>query len=176
MPRRLSEGYNTEVAWELLDPTLATKVAAFSVEQELYPDETTAHIHVRSTATVGLDVSGVVVGIATVEKVLVPQLDTHMWQYRTFIAKTHRQSHLASVMLLETRNFFEDMYVSAKNRECMGMYMEVDNEMLKRVRNHAIWPNSNFVYIGKNERGDHLRVYYFPDARLTDTPPVRTLV
>ena len=49
-----------------------------------------------------------------------------------------------------------------------GRAMEVvyDDEGLKTYFNRALWLPLNFNFIGENKRGDHVRVHYFPGARV----------
>lgn len=50
------------------------------------------------------------------------------------------------------------------------MIFEVENEGLKEYFNGALWLPLEFTFVGENERGDHVRVRYFPGA-LAPAPP-----
>ena len=41
---------------------------------------------------------------------------------------------------------------------------EVENEGLKRHFDDALSLPTDFTFIGENQRGDHVRVHYFPGA------------
>jgi hypothetical protein len=47
--------------------------------------------------------------------------------------------------------------------------MEIENPEVKAARSEAVWsadwaPGVRYTFIGENEKGDHVRVHWFPGA------------
>jgi hypothetical protein len=95
-----------------------------------------------------------------------PQLRMDLWYYRTFVASAHRQSNLAAQLIFRNRDLLERRFVSGEDLRAQGVVFELENEGMRRHLNNAYWPHSEFTFIGDNERGDHIRIHYFPGARV----------
>jgi hypothetical protein len=108
--------------------------------------------------------SGKIEGVGSVFEKFNQRLENSFYYYRSFVAPAYRRSLMATGLILHTRDHLEDAFTKGQQRENIGMIVEVENEFLKQHRNQAVWPYSKFVYIGKNGRGDHVRVYYFDGA------------
>jgi hypothetical protein len=93
------------------------------------------------------------------------QLRLDLWYYRAFVAMAHRRSSLAVQLALHGRDLLEDRFTSGEDTRAAGVIYEVENEGLKRYFNKALWLPTDFTFIGENERGDHVRVHYFPGAQ-----------
>jgi hypothetical protein len=50
------------------------------------------------------------------------------------------------------------------DRRGIGIVFEVESEPLKRLFPQAVWPRTQFVFIGETANGSHVRVCYFPGA------------
>jgi hypothetical protein len=122
---------------------------------------------VKQVFCVGRESSGKIVGVSTVYPQFNNQLENSFYYYRTFVAPDHRQTLLGTDLLMYTRNYLNDLFVKGDNTRFIGMIVEVENEYLKKYWNDGVWPKSGFIYIGKNNRGAHVRVYYFEGARIS---------
>lgn len=120
----------------------------------------------EEVALVALDETGELAAVCTVFLKHSPQLGMDLWSFRTFVAPDHRQEALARALLRGVKADLEQRFVAGVETRAPGMLVEVENEILKRARNQGIWPNTRFVFIGENAKGDHIRVYYFPGARV----------
>lgn len=111
---------------------------------------------------------GEVVGVSTAYRVYVDQLKHHLYAFRCFIDPGHRMPGLVSMLTVKTRDLLEEVHATDGPPEtrCIGMITVVENEKLMKYRNEAIWPASKMVYIGNTAKGQHIRVYYFKDARI----------
>jgi hypothetical protein len=112
-----------------------------------------------------------VVGVASAYLGRSPALRMDLWHYRTYVAAAHRQSNLAAQLIFGTRDRLEGRFVSGEDTRAGGMIFELENEGLKRHRNKAIWLHAGFTFIGENKRGDHVRVHYFPGAKVPPPDP-----
>lgn len=110
-----------------------------------------------------------VVGVSTAWLQDNGHLGMRMWNYRTFVARAHRQGDIAFLLLHVTRDELAERYASGADTRASGILMEVQNEVLKRTRNRGMWETSRFAFIGEDERGAHHRVFYFPGAEAPAT-------
>ena len=97
------------------------------------------------------------------------RLPMDMWTYRTFVATPHRQSMLAAQMFLQNLELLEQRFVSGEDTRAQGLFFELQNDMMMRSLNTAVWPLTGTTFIGENPIGAHIRVRYFTGARI---PPV----
>jgi hypothetical protein len=92
------------------------------------------------------------------------QLRMDLWYYRTYVAKPHRHSNIATQMLWASRDYLKNRFDSGEDTRAAGVIFELQNQGLKDYFNRALWLPANFTFIGENDRGDHVRVHYFPGA------------
>ena len=143
-------------------------VVDFWVREGAMP-EPVARERVGEVAVVVLDDAQRLVAVSTVYLRRHPRLGMDLWHLRGFVAGEHRRSALGYVLLYGVKDHLEERFLSGADTRAAGIIGEVENEILKKVKNEAVWPTSRFTFIGETERGDHLRVYYFPGARV---PPL----
>jgi hypothetical protein len=132
--------------------------------------EAEARTRVAEVAFVGVDGAGALVAVSTAYLAPNAQLRAQVWHCRAFVAGAHRESDIATRLVRETRRHLEGRFVSGEDPRAPGILMEVENPLLKRFANQAVWarpisPGVGWTFIGENQRGDHLRVYWFPGAR-----------
>jgi hypothetical protein len=99
-----------------------------------------------------------------------PQLGMLLWGYRAFVAATYRMETIALSLALVGYDHLRDRFLSGVDRRASGVLYVVENEGLQQRFADAIWPRTDFIFIGENERGDHVRVRYFPGALAPDPP------
>lgn len=110
--------------------------------------------------------TGRVAGVTTTYLKDHPVLRLPLWNMRAFVAHEFRQHDVGYHMLFATREYHEKQFVSGNDTRGRGLYMEIENPVIKKYRNQAVWPRSRLVFIGLNRRGDHCRVSYFEGARI----------
>jgi hypothetical protein len=92
------------------------------------------------------------------------QLRAELWHYRTYVAAAHRQFNIAVALALAGRDHLVQRYVRGEDRRGIGIIFEVENDGLKRHFPEARWMPTDFLFIGENDLGAHVRVHYFPGA------------
>jgi len=168
MSKDQSNEYLLENVWENKTPALKNEIIEFWLKYNALPSREMAEERVRQVFCIGRDgATGQIAGLGTVYEKYNQPLENSFYYYRSFVAPEHRRSLLATNLVLHTRDFLEAAFVKKDLTKCIGMFMEVENEHLQKLRNQAIWPYSGFIYIGKNEKGHHLRVYYFKGALIS---------
>ena len=106
------------------------------------------------------------VAISSVYGQVNQQIGHPFYYFRCFVEEHHRRASLALHLLVATRRELNARFVAGENPQIIGMMLEVQNEALQQFRTEAVWPRTGFVYIGRNQRGDPVRVSYFDGARI----------
>lgn len=163
----LPEGYRLENVWESKSQELRDEIVRFWLASAALPARDRAVERVDQVIFIVRHGEGGIAGVSTVYKRFNAQLNGTFYCFRCFVAEAHRQENLGAVLLLAARDFLNERFSSGKDPGAIGLFVEVENERLRRLRNQAIWPYSKLVFVGKNARGDHLRVYYFDGARIS---------
>lgn len=91
------------------------------------------------------------------------QLGVDLWYARAFVTPSGRAANVASHLLDRGRALLEERFASGEDTRAMGVWLDVENEGLKRGIPDAVWA-LGYTFIGENLRGDHVRVLYFPGA------------
>jgi hypothetical protein len=133
-----------------------------------------ARERVRQVQLVAISEEGEVAGVSTAYLGHSPQLRMDLWHYRTFVGSAHRHTNIARHLISSNRDLLERRFVSGEDARAQGMIFELEHEGMRRHLNTAIWAHSRFVFIGEDQRGWHVRVYYFPAARVPLPSPTRT--
>lgn len=108
-----------------------------------------------------------IAGVCTTYLRTPPALKLPLWHFRTFVGPEYRQKDVAFHLLHLAIEFHESRFASGADNSGRGLYMEIENPIIQRHRNEAVWPSSRLVFVGYNARGDHCRVRYFPGARIS---------
>jgi hypothetical protein len=112
-----------------------------------------------------------VAGVSTVYLEHNPQLRMDLWHYRTFVGSAHRHTNVARHLISANRDLLERRFIAGEDTRAPGMIFALENEGMQRHLNTALWAHSRFVFIGEDQHGSHIRVYYFPDARVPPPDP-----
>ena len=159
---RLDDGYRIELFAEQDAVGEGDVIDLWSRELPLSEAERNRRVHeVLLVATTG---GGELAGVSSAYLKRNDQLGMDLWYYRAFVPDRHRQSNVAVNLALIGRDHLEERFVSGRDPRAGGMIYEVENEGLKRHFDEALWLPTDFTFIGENERGDHVRVRYFPGA------------
>ncbi len=133
-------------------------------EQVLTEAQATQRIH--DVHLVATERDGGVVGVSSAYLKRNEQLRMNLWYYRAYVSKAHRESSLAAHLAVQGRDVLEDRFVSGGDTRAPGIVYEVENDGVKRYFNRGLWLHMDFIFIGENQRGDHVRVHWFPGARV----------
>jgi hypothetical protein len=109
-----------------------------------------------------------VVGVSSAYLQRNPQLRMDLWYYRAYVGREHRMSDLAGLLAIQGRDLLKGRFSRGEDTRAAGIVYEVENDGLKRYFNLALWLPTEFTFIGENQRGDHVRVHYFPGAQVPE--------
>jgi hypothetical protein len=166
---QLDEGYRIDPFAEQDSVGEQDVIDLWARESVVGPEEAQRRVHeVLLVAT--SDEEGELVGVSSAYLQRNAQLRMDLWYYRAFVATAHRKSNVAVTLAMQGRDHLQQRFVSGEDTRGAGAVYEVENEGLKRYFNDALWLPTDFLFIGENERGDHVRVRYFPGALAPDPP------
>lgn len=164
--------YRLDTVWPMLPDAVREEVVSFWLAESAIPD-LVAQERAHQLLVVARDSSGRVVGVSTALRMHVEQLGFDCFYYRTFVGRAHRARGLRSTelfwnILRESYRLLNERFLQGSDPGVLGLYAEIENRSIMRVRNEAVWQESgmNVVYIGRTQDGRHLRVWYFDSARI----------
>ncbi|MEM7114422.1 MAG: hypothetical protein AAF614_18450 [Chloroflexota bacterium] len=162
----INNNYTLTNVWENKSDALKEEIVNFWLRERALGSREQAAGRVNQVAMIARDSFGELVGICTVYPRRHPQLRHNFYHFRTFVGAMHRQNLIAAQFAVQTRDYFNDRFVAGHDQHIIGILVEAENEILKTKHTLAIWPHSGMVFVGYNQRGDHIRVFYFDGARI----------
>ena len=165
--------YHLERVWP--SPTEASRdeVVQFWLAESALPDRTVARERAHQLVLVARDSSHRIAGVSTGLPMYVDRLGFECLFYRMYVGRAHRTIGLHSTglgwrILQESYRLLNERFRSGCDRNMRGIYMEIENPSVMKVRNDAIWQENgmNVVFIGRTPDGRHMRVWYFDGARI----------
>lgn len=159
-------GYALELVWEEKSEALRREIVAFWLEHGALPSQQAAEARASQVACVVRDASGALCGVSTVYQQVHPRFGVAFHYFRCFVAAEHRRANLASNLVIAVARYFEERFKAGHDPEVLGVFMEVQNAFVQKNMNQAVWPIVPFVFVGRNQRGDQERVFFFEGAQL----------
>lgn len=164
----LLENYQLDNVWGAKTPAVQAEIVTFWLRTGALPTQEEAEKRVDQVIFLARTaVEPQIVAVSSVYLQVNLQLGYPCYYFRCFVEESHRRASLALQLLLATRQALNARFISGENTQAIGMVIEVQNDALRQFRTEAVWPRSGFVYIGRNGRGDPVRVSYFDGARIT---------
>lgn len=158
----LDGGYRIDVFSQQSAVSTEAIIDIWTREGGLSTDEARRRIDEMMLVAVGP--RGELAGISTSYLEFNHQLHAELWYVRAFVPAAHRKSRVAVSLAVIGRQHLVERYVSGEDPRGIGIIYEVEHEGLKRHFPLALWLPADFIFIGENAKGDHVRVHYFPGA------------
>jgi len=114
---------------------------------------------------IAVDRQGSLAGVTTAYLARNGQLQADMWHLRAFTPVAHRNSNVGVAIVVAARDRLIQRFVEREDQRGLGVLIEIENEGLRRRFPKGLWFETDFLLIGRNERGDDVRVHYFPGVR-----------
>jgi hypothetical protein len=152
--------------WQKVDPILADEIASFWLTQQALNDRRQAITRSQQVVFIARGNDGKIAGVSTAYKQMNLQIEHYFYYMRAFVHPDYRDGDIGRAFTRAIVAFFELLYVTGIDREVVGVFMEIENHFFQNYRRDAILQEAGFVYIGKNERGAHLRLRYFEGAQI----------
>jgi GNAT superfamily N-acetyltransferase len=109
---------------------------------------------------------GEVAGVSTTYLTTPDRLRVPVWALRVFVSEARRQLDIGRALLFASLHWHEMQFVEGVDTRGRGLYLEIENPLINRSRNDALWPETRMIFVGYNRRGDVCRVTWFPGATI----------
>lgn len=163
----LSKNYRLDNVWATKTPEIEAEIIDFWLDSGALPNREESQKRVGQVTVLGRTAAeGQIVSVSSVYPQFNQQLGYSFYYFRCFVAEEHRRAYLARHMLLATQEEFNARFVAGENLQILGMIIETQSTPLRQHRTRAVWSETGFTYIGRNERSEPVRVFYFDDARI----------
>lgn len=157
----------TKWVWQNIDEVLAEAIVEFWLEERALLDKTVARSRVSEVILIAQDRNDKIVGVTTMQIKYSGILENEFCFWRQFVAKSMRQSRLASVMGVEAYEILEHEFLKG-NLRAKGLIVVVENPFMNDYLKAAILAAVPFVYFGNNANGQQMRVCYFKGAKVLE--------
>jgi len=165
-------GIDTSYRIDVFDEQEAVDAAAvidlWTREGAMPPDE--AQRRVDELLLVATQGAAEPVAVATAYLERNAQLGMELWYVRVFVAEEHRFTRVGWTTMMIARDHLQRRFMGGQDSRGAGVVLELENEGLMSRFDEAIWLPADFTFIGENQRGDHVRVHYFPGATVPGPP------
>jgi hypothetical protein len=160
--------YIIENVWQLENSDTRKEVVDFWLAEGVIPTGENAQERAKQLVLVARDPEGKIAGVCTAYIKYYPKLVNNFYYYRSFTSKEYRHQGLSRILIKNTREFFNNLFQEGKEPGVIGMYLEVENELLKQIKK-TIWfeKHEKFIFIGTDQFGSHHRISYFDNARIS---------
>ena len=174
-PSSTSDGlhYRLEGVWPAPTAEVRGEVVNFWLAESAIPDLSVAQERAHQLLIVARAPDCQVAGVSTAQRMHVDQLGFECFYYRTFVGQSHRTLGIRSTGLVwkilgKSYRLLNERFQQGDDPGVLGLYAEMENPSIMRVRNEAIWQEDgmNFVFIGRTQEGRHKRIWYFDGARI----------
>ena len=162
---RLPSGYELQNVWREKTDRVREEIVDFWIAKGALRSREMALKRVDQVVLL-VRYQGTIAAVSTAFRKRHERVGHDFYNFRCFVEKGHRQSVLGMALLLSVRDYLNARFVSGEDTSAVGLQVEIENEKIKRLRNQGLWPKSGLMYMGKNERGDHVRICYFDGARI----------
>jgi hypothetical protein len=167
----MSETFRYVAHWQTDLPEEGEAVLAFWMKEKAIGDENQARQRLKEIVLHARDANDEIAGVCTAAPVTLPRLGQPMYYYRTFIGAKWRKSRLVVLLLKRAFELLEGHAVK-NDYPCIGVVIELENARFAEAGRSPVWPDVDFVYIGRSQRSHEMRVRYFRGAKLK--PPPKT--
>jgi len=159
--------------WPSPGEAVREEVVAFWQAEGAITDPAKARERALELLVVARNESGRIVAVTTARRRRIEPLGLDCYYLRMFVGRAARSLELAGPLLHQAYLALYAHVREGLEPGVAGVYLEIENRKFQKVIREVVWTwrDMSFVYLGRNPRGDHLRVCYFPGARLPEEEP-----
>jgi len=155
-----------ENVWKRISPVLKKQIIQFWETNSVPLTKNEAETRTQQVVLIAKNLKKDIIAVCSVQRIFIENMNNYFYYFRTMVDPMYRRLGIAVRFTLETRNFFNQLFIDEKDRSCIGMYIVAESELLNLNIRQAVWPRTGFVFVGFNKKGQQMRVYYFQDAEI----------
>lgn len=159
--------FSFDNVWQCLSSEGKEELINFWLNEGAIKLRESAEQRLPQVAMIARDPEGNIAAVCTIYTQYCPRLENQVYYFRAFTQPRYRVQKLALQLFCAVRDFLEQAFIAGTQMQGIGMLLELESEILKKYVRDAYHPQSKTTFIGKNDRGDHLRVYYFTGAKIS---------
>lgn len=157
--------YFIEDVRDQLTPTLKQEIIQFWAEEEVLPQEVAQERVHQVMQVLRQNNSKAIIGLVSGQLKYIEAMKMHFYNCRGFVKEEHRSQGLFIKTFRDTYYLLNQDYVSGKNTQASGIFVNIENPLLQS-HNQAIWWGGDkgevpYFFMGYSARGNHLRIAYF---------------
>jgi hypothetical protein len=158
--------FRYQCVWQTKDEALKQEITAFWIKEGAMANSAAAAQRLPQVIFLAREENGTIAAVSSIYEQYNEQLKNSFYYMRTFIPTRFQETNIAPQLIIHIRDYLNESFVSGSQRKNIGLILEVQDPVLQKKHNDAIWPESGMVYVGKNAQGAHQRVVYFSDAHI----------
>ncbi|KPA09133.1 hypothetical protein MHK_010664 [Candidatus Magnetomorum sp. HK-1] len=155
-----------ENVWKKITPDVQKQVILFWENNSVPLTQNEAETRSQEIVFIAKNLKDDIIAVCSVKRIFIKNMNNYFYYFRTMVDPLYRRLGIAVRFTLETRNFFNQQFIDGKDRSCIGMYIVAESELLNLNIRQAVWPRTGFVFVGFNQKGQQMRVFYFQGAEI----------
>jgi hypothetical protein len=171
--KKLIMTFTFDPIWKKITPELSQEIIDFWTAENALPKTEKPELRAQQAIIAMRDEQGKLAAVSTAVLRVIPRLRQPLYYYRTFCAEKFRGNNTSIPMMHASQKSLLDYNLSLEKPEAIGMFIEIENQMIAGHYNAAFWPQTGFSFIGYSPRGLILRAHYFPGFVLMKPAPLR---
>lgn len=165
--------FKFDAVWKKITPQLSQEIIEFWAAENALPKTEKPELRAQQALIVMRDEQGKLAAVCTAVLRVTPRLRQPLYYYRTFCAEKYRGKNTSIQMMQASQKTLLDYNLGLEKPEAIGIFIEIENQMIDGHYNAAFWPQTGFSFIGYSPRGLTLRAHYFPGFVLMKPAPLR---
>lgn len=157
--------YSIEDVRENLTPTLQQEIIQFWVGEQVLPEDVAQERVHQVMQVLRHKESHAMIGLVSGQLKYIDAMKMHFYNCRGFVKEAYRSQGLFIKTFRDTYYLLNTDYVSGKNTKASGVFVNIENPLLKN-HNQAIWWGGDngevpYFFMGYSAQGNHIRIAYF---------------
>lgn len=146
---------------------LSNELVNFWLDEQVIESASEAKARVKDVVTIARDANNTIVGVNSFYEDYNSLLENYFLHHRSLVSKEHRKSNVSVRLTTIAWEYFNKRFNEGLETKYIGVITVVQNANLIKYMTQAIWPHSNYVYIGNEPNGNPIRVWYFDNAKIS---------
>lgn len=159
------DAYFIEDVRENLTPSLQNEIIQFWVGEGVLPEAVAQERVHQVIQVLRQNESKAIIGLVSGQLKYIDAMKMHFYSCRGFVKEAYRSKGLFIKTFRDSYYLLNQDYVSGKNTQASGVFVNIENPLLKN-HNQAIWWGGDkgevpYFFMGYSAQGHHIRIAYF---------------